>query len=110
MWAGERLNHGETEPVFCDIDSHPMYVTAHGHTAPISVVVTEDSQGRYWGWLSNTNRDRTAPATYETYPAMIFEHEGLLSMCFPAGHQYEADRNAGRVLRLSIRDVSASAP
>lgn len=102
MWAGQRVNHGETEPVFCDIGDHPMYAKMHGHSAPVRVVATEDVAGRYWGWLDNTNLDRDAAPVYADFPCMIHEHEGIFSVCFPNGYQIEVDHNAGRVVRLSI--------
>lgn len=105
MWAGQRLNHGESEPVFCDIGNHPTFARMHGHTQPLKVHATEDPQGRYWGWMANSNWDRTAQPVYETVPSMIHEHEHLFNICFPYGYQSEVERNAGRVVRLTINLV-----
>jgi hypothetical protein len=108
MWAGQRLNHGETEPVFADVSAHPMYTKAHGHGNPIRVVVTEDPTGRYWGWLSNLNRDRSETPVYDDSPTMIYEHEGIFDMCHPYGYKAEVEANAGRVVRLSITAADAA--
>lgn len=102
MWAGQRTNHGETAPVFVDVGDHPMYTKMHGHDEPLRVLVVEDVEGRYWGWLSNLNRDRNTAASYEETPSMIYEHEGIFDMCFPCGYKAEVKANAGRVVRLSI--------
>lgn len=35
---------------------------------------------------------------------MIHEHESIFSVCFPYGYRAEVDRNAGRVVRLTITE------
>jgi len=59
---------------------------------PVPVIVRENSQGSYYGWLQ-TNHE---------IPVMIYGIEGLFRMCFPYGPDKEEEQGNGRALRLTI--------
>ena len=70
-----------------------FYVKLHGLDEPIvEVLLTEDSDGPYYGWL----------ATGEDSPSMIWPSEGQFSMCFPYGPKVAEDKGDGKPLRFRI--------
>lgn len=66
---------------------------AIGVTDPVvSVTVTEDSDGPYWGWL----------ASGETTPTMIWRSKLQFEMQFPYGVEREVELGRGVVLHLTV--------
>lgn len=69
------------------------YVHLHMLADPIvEVVVREQEDGRYWGWM-DSGKDR---------PTMIWPSEAQFRICFPYGPDAEEARGRGRILRLSV--------
>lgn len=63
------------------------------HTvAPVPVLVRENPDGPYWGWL---RRD-------EQVPTLIYPHLSALRVCFGGGLSEMENPKNGRVLRLSV--------
>lgn len=69
----------------------PRYVELYG-VVPVPVVVTEDPDGTYWGWL-DARRDA---------PEMIQPHPVLYQVQFPYGPDAEERAGRGRTLRLTV--------
>lgn len=72
---GARRTAPEGDEVFAAIGTDPRHTMAYGY-APDAVEeldAVEDPDGRYWGWLRNTNRDRSQPPVYADFPAMVHE-------------------------------------
>lgn len=110
MWAGTMKPHGTDEVVFCNVGSSPMFVRAYGHPNPVQVQVTEDPEGRYWGWLANTNWDLSLEPVYRENPTMIYPNRNLFIMCFPYGPENGEEHNKGKVLHLSILTLDGNGP
>lgn len=73
------------------------YVRAYGDE-PARVELTEDPDGRYWGWIDfDDGRDST--------PTMIQPHWGMFEMQFPYGPKASVDRGRGEIVRMSCRPV-----
>lgn len=107
---GARRTAPEGDEVFAAIGTDPRHTMAYGY-APDAVEeldAVEDPDGRYWGWLRNTNRDRSQPPVYADFPAMVHEHERLFRVCFPYCIEAEQERNAGRLVRLTIDTATAT--
>jgi hypothetical protein len=69
------------------------WVKLHGLSNPIVPVrLTEDPEGRYYGWL----------ATGEDEPNMIWPSKAQFEMCFPYGPKAEEERGRGQTVRLSV--------
>lgn len=70
------------------------YVELHGMKEPIvEVLLTEDPNGPYYGWLE----------TGKETPHFIWPSEGQLDMCFPYGLKAEEEHGKGVPLRFSIQ-------
>lgn len=87
MWA---LPDGEC---FSD-PGHRRYAAAHATSGqtPQPVIVSEDTDGSYWGWIPAEGGE----------PRLIYRHAGMFSMCFLYGPQAEQDAGRGRIVRLNI--------
>jgi hypothetical protein len=87
MWA-VRKDRGLEAP------GHRRYAAAHAQPGEpvIPVVVTEDTDGDFYGWVP----------TGETVPRMIYGHRIPFNMCFPYGVQAEVNAGHGRVARLTV--------
>lgn len=59
---------------------------------PVPVVLTEDPDGPYWGWL---------PAE-EQIPTMIHPRRSLFRMCFHYGPEAEQAAGRGRIVRFQV--------
>lgn len=67
------------------------FVELHGlHKPIVPVVLTEDPEGSYWGWLQ----------TGDTTVCMVWPSKKQLEMCFPYGTKADADQGYGRVVRM----------
>lgn len=62
---------------------------------PVAVELTEDEEGRYYGWLK-TGTDA---------PAMVQPHEGMFRMQSPDGFRCDVERGRGEIVRMSCRPV-----
>lgn len=58
------------------------------------VILTEDPDGMYWGWIDADDPDQE--------PTMVQPHEGMFSMQFPYGPQAEVNRGQGEIVRLRV--------
>ena len=67
---------------------------AHGQE-PEPVLLVEDPDGPYYGWLYGSDRPGRGPV-------MVQPHPGLFEMQFPYGSAAEVERGAGRVVRLRL--------
>jgi hypothetical protein len=76
---------------------HPRYVEMYGNAEVIPILLTEDPDGPYYGWI---DADRTEPT-------MIQQHEGMFSMQFPYGPDAEVKAGRGRVVRLTAAEVES---
>lgn len=75
------------------------YVQMHMMDYPVvKVLVTEDPQGAYWGWLSHK----------ATEPCMIWPGEKLFSVCFGEPPRQAELRGLGHVLRLRVEPRNKS--
>lgn len=84
---------------------HPSYVKSYGHTEAVQVLVSEDPDGPYWGWLrfaSEANGRAWRPA--DEAPVMIQRHEGVFSMQFTYGPEAEVKAGKGRIVHLKITE------
>lgn len=78
-----------------------FYVKNHLLNDPIiPVTVSEEPNGRYWGWI----------VTGEDTPRMIWPSEVQFKMCFPYGPEAEQERGRGRIVRLKIEASQRDAP
>lgn len=74
------------------------YVRLHGYReAPTPVVVTEDPDGDYMGWLDS----QPSAGQDHTDPHMI-QHHRIFNVQFPYGHEAEVQAGRGTALRLRI--------
>jgi hypothetical protein len=86
MWALPGRNR------FSD-PGHRRFALAHSTgEQPVAVVVSENPDGPYWGWLG----------AGDEHPCMIYGHPSLFRMCFPYGPQAEVNAGKGRIVRLDI--------
>lgn len=65
----------------------------HG-VEPVSVLVTEDGEGDYLGWIG----------TGKTDPVMI-QRRGIFDVQFPYGHRAEVEAGRGEAVPLRIEEV-----
>lgn len=70
------------------------YVRMHG-VEPVSVLMTEDGEGDYLGWIQAGESD----------PYMI-QHRQIFDVQFPYGHTVEVEAGRGEAVRLRIEEVS----
>lgn len=100
MWAGTRVGPDQIT-YFCRLGASPREARFRGVTDPIEVLVTEEAEGPYWGWLG------VSPLTERPseYPSMIQEREVLFRVGFPYGYQAAEDAGRGRHVRLRIEAV-----
>lgn len=93
MHAGEDRRHPGG---FLDF-GHPAMVRMCGRE-PVEVVLTEDPDGGYYGWL------QLAHLHYPAYdePHMVQPHAGLFEMQFPYGSAAEVERGHGEVVRMRV--------
>jgi hypothetical protein len=59
----------------------------------VEVLLTEDPDGGYWGWLATVAEDEP--------PTMVQPHRGMYDMQFTYGPQVEEERGKGRTVRLT---------
>lgn len=91
LYAGRRANRREGDAEFTAIGSHPRFTKAYG-LEPIEVVAVEEPDGDYWGWIQRG----------KDVPVMVYDREGLFSMCFPYGYRAEVEADRGEVVRLHL--------
>ena len=98
MWALDGLGVGGVQE-FDYPSPHERFTRAYkqAHQEVVRVRVTENPDGRYYGWL----------ATGNDVPTMIFAHGVLFRMCFPYNPQAEVEAGHGVVLRLDIEGLPA---
>lgn len=75
------------------------YVEMYGRE-PIPVLVTEDPDGPYYGWMGFARLHYKA----DECPVMIQPREVLFNIQFTYGPDAEVERDHGRVVRLSITE------
>jgi hypothetical protein len=74
------------------------FVMMYGGTHPmVTVVLTEDPDGPYYGWIR----------AGEVLPIMIYPNEDLFSMCFPYGYRGEEERGRGEMVRMRAEVATA---
>lgn len=96
LYAGVK-NDPEHGPVFANF-GHMQYAKAFGHEWVVLVELEENSAGPYWGWLDNTE---------DAVPVMVAFREAEFRICFPyAPEEYQA-RGQGRVVRLSVQELTS---
>ena len=93
---------------FLHVDTHPRTVAAYGPDPVVPVVLVEDPDGMYWGWIWADRTGLFVPR-YTGEVIMIQPTWGIFSMQFPYGPEAEADRGHGEIVRLSIFQSDASA-
>ena len=75
----------------------------------VKVLVTEDPDGDYWGWLdeggSILNRQSPYVRQPTDYPKMVQPTEGMFTMQFPYGPKAEQEAGHGEVVRLTIAEI-----
>lgn len=59
----------------------------------VRVVLTEDPDGPYWGWIDYDDPDE---------PTMVQPHEGMFTMQFAYGPEAEAARGRGEIVRMTV--------
>lgn len=75
--------------------------TFHGQAGePTQVELTEDPDGRYWGWIACDQQ-----AGHRAVPVMVQPHEGMFRMQEPGGFRSLVARGYGEVVRMSARAV-----
>jgi hypothetical protein len=79
------------------------YVRMYGRE-PVEVKLTEDPDGRYWGWI-RAARTGLFPRTHTGIPEMIQPHEGLFQVQFPYGPEESSRAGEGEIVRMSCRAV-----
>lgn len=72
--------------------------------SPIAVELTEDPDGRYWGWVELPDSARSNERRVGI-PTMIQPHEGMFRMQSPDGFGQNIDRGYGEVVRMSCRAI-----
>lgn len=60
---------------------------------PVPVELTEDAEGRYFGWL----------ASGAVLPVMVQPHEGMFRMQSPDGFRGDVEHSRGEIVRMSCR-------
>lgn len=76
------------------------YVMAYGHAEPVQVVVSEEPEGTYYGWI-----DARRAAAGDDTPAMIQQFSGLFAMQFTYGPEAEVNAGRGRIVRLAVKEA-----
>lgn len=61
----------------------------------VQVVLVEDPDGLYWGWLPTGDGEG---------PTLVQPHQSMYSMQFPYGPTAEEEAGRGRTVRLTIRE------
>jgi hypothetical protein len=94
-WTQYGLEFDHTPGVYGSIYSHPRSVEmckAPGVGEVVTLTLTEDPDGDYWGWLK----------TGESEPSMVHCRESLFNMCFPYGPQASVEAGHGEILRFRV--------
>lgn len=90
LWAYECVREGHIQ--YRDVGDL-WWVQIHNKSHPITpVLVVEDPDGPYWGWL----------CAGEDAPTKIWLERAAFQVCFPQGPEIEAERGRGIILRLRI--------
>jgi hypothetical protein len=71
------------------------YVRFRGQE-PTPVVLVEDPDGVYWGWLP----------TGADMPVMVQSHKGMFEMQSPDGFAYDVECGRGEIVRMSCTPAS----
>jgi ferredoxin-NADP reductase len=79
---------------FFDEPGHRRYTLAHATQGQAAhrVIVTENPDGMYTGWMANG----------ADTPTIIHRHPSAFSMCFPYGPAAEVKAGRGRIVKLDI--------
>ena len=102
MFAGRDTRNGGFRNV-----GGEQYVRAFGHE-PVAVVVTEASDGAYWGWLTRESwGERKGQYREPVEPVMVQGHKGIFDMQFPYAPEAEQERGHGDIVRLDITEGDA---
>lgn len=92
LWAEEH------EVGFCNFGDSKEFVELYGEEYPIvEVVLTENPDGRYWGWIDT---GETSPV-----PCLIWWSEPQFKMQFPYGVEIEVERGEGIVVRFDVEKI-----
>ena len=107
MHAGQ-YDKGESEGDFWAIgDYHFTHFHGIKDEDIHKVIVTEDPEGKYWGWIAcrKSLLDPDAPGVWEDSPTMIYNRKSIFSMCFPYGYKIEVEHGKGAVVRLRVEEA-----
>lgn len=90
-------------------DARAVALWPGGKKNIVPVLVTEDPDGEYWGWLQEEHHSfLSGPyVRQETdFPGLIQPTRGMFTMQFPYGPQAEQDARKGEVVRLTIVEIT----
>jgi hypothetical protein len=71
---------------------------------PVEVELTEDCDGRYWGWVESPDSTRIT-GHHAGVPIMVQPHEGMFRMQSPDEFKQDVERGYGEIVRMSCRAV-----
>jgi hypothetical protein len=94
--AWEMFGYPKGDGDWLVVDSYRV-VKAHGYPEPVPVVVTEDPDGNYLGWIEAEDEK----ADIATVPIMI-TYAKIFEINFAYGSAAEEAAGRGRVVRLRV--------
>lgn len=90
---------------FFNIHAHPRTVEAYGVRSPVPILLTEEPNGDYWGWIDADRTGQPFAPKYTGDVIFVQPTRGLFTMQFPYGPGKEAERGGGEVVRLHVEAV-----
>jgi hypothetical protein len=111
MWA-MRSQHPERGTYYQHVHESPTWVGLWpGKKSDIvKVLVTEDPEGEYWGWLDEGGSvfNRATPYVRQPgdMPKMVQPTKGMFSMQFLYGPEAEQAAGKGEIVRMTIFEIT----
>ncbi|HZC71650.1 MAG TPA: hypothetical protein VE442_13225 [Jatrophihabitans sp.] len=101
MWAGieRRTRPASAHPVetlYCSLSADIHFPSRRGHAVLMPVLVAEDPEGQYWGWLTDE----------AIGPTLVQRQKQDLERMLPAPPDSERWARRGRVVRLAIKPLT----
>ncbi|MBF9135250.1 hypothetical protein I0C86_41100 [Plantactinospora sp. S1510] len=101
MWARRQEKVVEGREFMCFGDEQSVHRPWTGRGEPTGVLLTEDPEGQYYGWIKCERE-----VGHEGVPVMIQPHPAMFRMQEPGGFYGRVKQGRGEVVRMSVKALS----